>query len=131
MMYDCCMRTRLKLVVLIAVGIFGGILLLRYEQSRLAYVPELSGSGHNGPSASSAPDLPVVCLAKDGTLYLNKDMVKIGDLGKVIRQQFGRKVKAVYLRADKDTTFQPIAEVLDVLGAGGFQVKMVTQPRGL
>lgn len=31
----------------------------------------------------------------------------------------------------KDTTFQPIAEVLNVLGAGGFQVKMVTQPRGL
>ena len=69
-------------------------------------------------------------LTKNGTLYLNKDMVRIDDLGKVIRQQFGSKVQAVYLRADKDTAFDPIAQVLTVLGAGGFQVKVVTQPRG-
>ena len=62
--------------------------------------------------------------------YLNKDMVRIDDLGKVIRQKFGSKVKAVYLRADKDTAFGPIAQVLAVLEAGGFQVKTVTQPRG-
>ena len=129
MMYDCCMRTRLTLVVLIAVGILGGIL-LRYEQSRPAYVSGLSGGGHNGPSALSEQELPVVSLTKDGTLYLNKDMVQIDDLGNVIRQQFGNRVKEVYLRADKDTAFQPIARVLDVLGAGGFQVKTVTQPRG-
>jgi hypothetical protein len=51
------------------------------------------------PSASSAPELPVVSLTKDGTLYLNKDMVQIDDLGKVIRQPFGSKVKAFYLPA--------------------------------
>jgi biopolymer transport protein ExbD len=125
MMYDCCMRTRLTLVVLIAVGIFGGIL-LRYEQSRPAYVSGLSGSH----SISSAQEPPVVSLTKNGTLHLNKDMVQIDDLGKVIRQQFGSKVNAVYVRADKDTPFQPIARVLTALGAGGFQVKVVTQPRG-
>jgi biopolymer transport protein ExbD/biopolymer transport protein TolR len=76
----------------------------------------------------SAQELPVVNLTKDGTLYLNKDMVHIDDLGNAIRQQFGSKVKAVYVRADKDTVFQPIAQVLDVLGAGGFQVNVVTQP---
>jgi len=76
----------------------------------------------------SAQDLPVVNLTKDGTLYLNKDMVQIDDLGRTIRQQFGNKVKAVYVRADKDTVFQPIAQVLAVLGAGGFQVNVVTQP---
>ena len=122
------MRTRLTLVVLIAVGILGGIL-LRYEQSRPADLSGLSG-GPNGPSVSSSPELPVVSLTKNGTLYLNKDMVRIDDLGKVIRQQFGSKVQAVYLRADKDTAFGPIAQVLTVLGAGGFQVKVVTQPRG-
>jgi len=76
----------------------------------------------------SAQELPVVNLTKDGTLYLNKDMVHIDDLGNAIRQQFGSKAKAVYVRADKDTVFQPIAQVLDVLGAGGFQVNVVTQP---
>ena len=76
----------------------------------------------------STQELPVVNLTKDGTLYLNKDMVQIDDLGKTIRQQFGDKVKGVYVRADKDTVFQPIAQVLAVLGAGGFQVNVVTQP---
>ena len=98
MMYDCCMRTRLTLVVLIAVGILGGIL-LRYEQSRPADLSGLSGSRHNGPSVSSSQELPVVSLTKNGTLYLNKDMVRIDDLGKVIRQPFGSKVKAFYLPA--------------------------------
>ena len=55
---------------------------------------------------------------------------EIIDLGKVIRQQFGSKVKAVYLRADKETAFDPIAQDLTVLGAWGFQVKVVAQPRG-
>jgi biopolymer transport protein ExbD len=76
----------------------------------------------------TAQELPVVNLTKDGTLYLNKDMVQIDDLGKTIRQRYGGKVKAVYVRADKDTVFQPIAQVLAVLGAGGFQVNVVTQP---
>jgi biopolymer transport protein ExbD len=76
----------------------------------------------------TAQELPVVNLTKDGTLYLNKDMVQIDDLGKTIRQRYGGKTKAVYVRADKDTVFQPIAQVLAVLGAGGFQVNVVTQP---
>jgi biopolymer transport protein ExbD len=80
------------------------------------------------PVKDTAQELPVVNLTKDGTLYLNKDMININDLGKAIRQQFGGKVKAVYVRADKDTVFQPIAQVLAVLGAGGFQVNVVTQP---
>jgi biopolymer transport protein ExbD len=79
-------------------------------------------------SRDTAQELPVVNLTKDGTLYLNKDMVQIDDLGKTIRQRFGGGVKAVYVRADKDTVFQPIAQVLAVLGAGGFQVNVVTQP---
>ena len=130
MMYDSRMRTRLTLVALVAIGIFGGILLLRYEQSRPASISELFGSGPSGPSSSFAPELPVVSVTKDGTLYLNENMVRIDDLNKFIRERFGSKVKAVYLRADKDTAFQPIAQVLTALGAGGFQIKTVTQPRG-
>ena len=129
MMYDFRMRTRFTVVLSIAVCILGGVL-LRYEQSRPADLSGLYSSRHNGPSVSSSQELPVVSLTKNGTLYLNKDMVRIDDLGKVIRQQFGSKVQAVYLRADKDTAFGPIAQVLTVLGAGGFQVKVVTQPRG-
>jgi biopolymer transport protein ExbD len=76
----------------------------------------------------SAQDLPIVQITKDGLVYLNKDMVDINDLGKVIRGKFGGKSKAVYVRADKDTVFNPIAQVLSELGAQGFQVNVVTQP---
>ena len=76
----------------------------------------------------TAQDLPIVQISKDGLIYLNKDAVNINELGKVIHDRFGGKAKAVYVRADKDTVFQPIAQVLAVLGAGGFQVNVVTQP---
>lgn len=76
----------------------------------------------------TAQDLPIVQISKDGLTYLNKDAVNINDLGKVIHERFGGKAKAVYVRADKDTVFQPIATVLAELGAQGFQVNVVTQP---
>jgi|SRR5215469_11464733 len=76
----------------------------------------------------TAQDLPIVQISKDGLIYLNKDAVNINDLGKVIHDRFGGKAKGVYVRADKDTVFQPIATVLAELGAQGFQVNVVTQP---
>jgi biopolymer transport protein ExbD len=76
----------------------------------------------------TAQDLPIVQISKDGLIYLNKDAVNINELGKVIHERFGGKAKAVYVRADKDTVFQPIATVLAELGAQGFQVNVVTQP---
>jgi biopolymer transport protein ExbD len=76
----------------------------------------------------TAQELPVVNLTKDGTVYLNKDPININDLGRVIHERFGGKAKGVYVRADKDTVFQPIAQVLATLGAQGFQVNVVTQP---
>jgi biopolymer transport protein ExbD/biopolymer transport protein TolR len=76
----------------------------------------------------TAQELPVVNLTRDGTTYLNKDPVNINNLAAAIQKQFGSKAKAVFVRADKDTVFQPIAQVLAVLGAAGFQVNIVTQP---
>jgi biopolymer transport protein ExbD len=76
----------------------------------------------------TAQELPIVNLTKDGLVYLNKDQVNINDLGKVIHDRFGAKAKGVYVRADKDTVFQPLATVCAELGAQGFQVNLVTQP---
>src|SRR5579875_555167 len=78
----------------------------------------------------SAKELPVVNLTKDGLVYLNtpQNQVNINELGKVLRAKYGPSAKAVYVRADKDTVFQPIASVLAQLGADGFQVNVVTQP---
>jgi len=75
----------------------------------------------------SPQDMPVVTITKDGVIKLNTDDVNINDLATVIRQKYG-KAKGVYVRADKETIWDPIAQVTSELGAAGFQVNMVTQP---
>ena len=75
----------------------------------------------------SVRDLPTVTISKDGTTYLNEKPTNINDLQMAIVQRFG-KTKSVYVRADKETIFDPIAQVMAVLGQSGFQVNIVTQP---
>ena len=61
------------------------------------------------------------------SIKLNTDDVNINELAATIRQKYG-KAKGVYVRADKETIWDPIAQVTAELGAAGFQVNMVTQP---
>jgi biopolymer transport protein ExbD len=75
----------------------------------------------------TAKELPVVSIQKDGTTYLNEQATNINNLGPAIHQRFG-KATAVYLRADKDTTYDVVAQVADQLGHIGLQVNLVTQP---
>jgi len=75
----------------------------------------------------TAKELPVVNITKDGLTLLNEKPTKLSDLKKAIATRFGN-AKAVYVRADKDTIFDPIANVMAVLGQAGFQVNVVTQP---
>jgi biopolymer transport protein ExbD len=78
----------------------------------------------------SAKELPVVNITKDGTLYLNETEVNINDLPAEIARRF-EGAKAVYLRADKDTVWEPIAQVMSELGAAKLQVNAVTKPEDL
>ena len=75
----------------------------------------------------TAQDMPVITITKDGLTKLNTDIVNINSLGSVIKQKYP-KAKGVYVRADKETIWDPIAQVTAELGAAGFQVNMVTQP---
>ncbi len=75
----------------------------------------------------TAQEMPVVSIQKDGTAFLNDKPVNINDLKAAIQQRFG-KAKGVYVRADKETIWDPIAQVTAELGAAGYQVNMVTQP---
>ena len=75
----------------------------------------------------TAQEMPVVTITKDGVIKLNTDDVNINDLAATIRRKYG-KAKGVYVRADKETIWDPIAQVTAELGAAGFQVNMVTQP---
>jgi len=75
----------------------------------------------------TAQEMPVVSITKAGTSYLNGTATNIYDLAAAIHQRFGR-AKGVYVSADKEAIWDVIAQVTAELGAGGFQVNMVTQP---
>jgi biopolymer transport protein ExbD len=75
----------------------------------------------------TAQNMPVVTITKDALIKLNSDDVNINSLGAVIKQKYPA-AKGVYVRADKETIWDPIAQVTSELGAAGFQVNMVTQP---
>jgi len=75
----------------------------------------------------TAQELPVVTITKDGTITLNGKPVDINVMSDTIHQKFPN-AKGVYVRADKETIWDPIAQVTAELGEGHFQVNMVTQP---
>jgi biopolymer transport protein ExbD len=72
-------------------------------------------------------ELPVVTITKDGTITLNGQTTNINDLSGTIQKGFAR-AKGVFVRADKETIWDVIAQVTAALSAAGFQVNMVTQP---
>lgn len=75
----------------------------------------------------SAEDLPVVTISKEGEMQLNEKAVNINELSDVIKNRFPGQ-KAVYVRADKATPWDPIAQVVSELGQSKLDVRMVTQP---
>ena len=78
--------------------------------------------------SQSVQDLPVINISKDAGLYLNDQQVNINDLAAAIQSKYGARGKSVYLRADKESTWDTIAQVMSALGAAGIGVNVVTQP---
>ncbi len=76
---------------------------------------------------NSAEELPVVTLTKDGSLQLNEQPVNINELAKVVEERFGRG-QAVYLRADRETIWDGLAQVISALDEAKIKINLVTQP---
>jgi biopolymer transport protein ExbD len=76
---------------------------------------------------NTTQEMPVVTIDRTGDSTLNGAKVNINDLAAVVHARFPA-AKGVYVRADKQTTWDPIAQVTAELGEGKFQVYMVTQP---
>lgn len=74
----------------------------------------------------NAKELPVVNITRDGDLHLNEKAVNINELGAILQNRY--RGQAVYVRADKGTPWDPIAQVLSELRAAKITVNMVTQP---
>ena len=74
----------------------------------------------------SAEELPVVSVSRSGNLFLNEKPVNINNVADEISTRF-KGQKAVYLRADKATPFDTIAQVMDALNKK-FQIRVVVKP---
>jgi biopolymer transport protein ExbD len=76
---------------------------------------------------NTAQDLPVVSITKTGESFLNEKPVNIHELPQAVRARF-HNATSVYVRADKQTPWDPIAQIVAELGEAKFEVKMVTAP---
>ncbi len=77
--------------------------------------------------ATSTQDLPVISITKDGLSSLNGTPINIHQLAQGIKARF-HNATAVYVRADKQTPWDPIAQIVAELGDAKYEVKMVTAP---
>jgi biopolymer transport protein ExbD len=82
------------------------------------------------PVKEDVQDLPVINMDKEGTIFLNDKPVNINLLASTIHQRY-KNAKAVYLRADRRTPWDPIAQVMATLGDAKLQVNAVTQPEDM
>jgi biopolymer transport protein ExbD len=76
---------------------------------------------------NTAKEMPVVTITRTGEISLNGKPVDINDLPNTIKQKYSGS-DGVYVRADKQTIWEPIAQVTAELGAAKLKVNMVTQP---
>jgi biopolymer transport protein ExbD len=72
-------------------------------------------------------ELPILTIDQTGDYTLNGAHVNIHALVNEIHRKFP-SAKGVYVRADKETPWDPIAQVTAELGNGKLQVLLVTQP---
>jgi biopolymer transport protein ExbD len=76
---------------------------------------------------NTAQDLPVISITKNGESYLNDKPININLLAQGIHERF-HNATAVYVRADKETPWDPIAQIVAELGDAHYEVRMVTAP---
>jgi biopolymer transport protein ExbD len=79
------------------------------------------------PVKENVQDLPVISITKEGTTYLNDKPVNINLLADQIHKRF-HNASTVYVRADRRTPWDPIAQVFATLGEAKLAVNAVTQP---
>lgn len=77
--------------------------------------------------ATSAKNLPVITITRQGQIYLGNQPANINDLAESIPKSFPG-AKEVYLRADKASTWDPIAQVITALKGSDLKVNIVTKP---
>ena len=76
---------------------------------------------------TTTKELPIVQLSKTGDLYLGKEEVNIHKLTSEVRRRYPGQ-DTVFVRADGQTKYEILAQVLAELGAAKISPSLVTQP---
>jgi biopolymer transport protein ExbD len=70
---------------------------------------------------------PVISVAQNGTTYLNDKLVNINNIAREVRRQFPGQ-SDVYVRGDKNLSWNNLAQVISTLDEAGLKQKLVTKP---
>jgi biopolymer transport protein ExbD len=82
------------------------------------------------PVKEDIQDLPVINIDKEGQSFLNDRPININLIATTIRQRY-KNSKSVYLRADRRTPWDQVAQVIATLGDAKLGVNVVTQPEDM
>jgi biopolymer transport protein TolR len=72
----------------------------------------------------------IVSIDKSGTLFINSNAVKAGELRPKLEEMFAKRTKKeVFLKADKDVPYGDVVRAMaDIKGAGVERLGMITEP---
>jgi biopolymer transport protein ExbD len=79
---------------------------------------------------TTAREMPVISVTRDGTTYLNDKPVNINAIGDAVHSRFGN-ASEVYIKADRGVIWDALAQVVSACGDAKLKVNMVTQPEDL
>jgi biopolymer transport protein ExbD len=83
-------------------------------------VPETKGT------KQATQELPVISISKEGIYTMDGKEININQIPAAIRQKRNPR-KAVYVRADRETSWDVVAQVTAHVAEAGFQVNLVTR----
>jgi biopolymer transport protein ExbD len=72
-------------------------------------------------------NLPVINITRDAKILLGDKPVGIHSMADEIARRY-KGAKAVYVRADRETVYDPIAKVVSTLNVAKYDVMLVTKP---
>ncbi len=72
-------------------------------------------------------NLPVINITRDAKILLGDKPVGIHSMADEIARRYNG-AKAVYVRADRETVYDPIAQVVSTLNVAKYDVMLVTKP---
>jgi biopolymer transport protein ExbD len=75
----------------------------------------------------TAEELPVVSISRSANIFLNERKININQIPAEVERRFPGS-KKVYVKADAAVVFDPVVQVISILGKNGLQPLIVTQP---